>query len=416
MKSKTIIDIVLILLASIFIALDICYVYMRFIQELPITFSGAFISQQEDPSSGKVYPMLDIVYYSNQDGRGKELLDVSLNGYSESSYQTIYSRGFQLVDGVIYPYESNNGQSWQASSLWQHSVYDEEGNKVIQGDLLNVKIDNENYAIALDGRYSEYVESFDFWQSIGNGFKAIFTDWGMFDRRDPWFEYYEVYHYYTFEDFLEYCKTLAKSLSTGYGDTYIPAIDLGDFFGLYKVDDNGRYENVISYEAINQTRYYFDAQIHYDYRGVQYAKQSLFGSVAGDSEYNTGGVIDTNYWQISPVIKLGADDFEFRTSNAEGGDLISLKSSKLYEINSYSRGVECDLIINLDELENVVGLDWYAFDGVNLKNLVITSSSFRTFVLNPYSLNNVSLDFFEKSDNVYLDCRDNFYNGEVAIA
>lgn len=46
-------------------------------------------------------------------------------------------------------------------------------------------------------------------------------------------------------------------------------------------------------------------QTHYDNRGMVWAKQSMFSSVAGDSQFNISGIADNvDYWKVTSEVRL----------------------------------------------------------------------------------------------------------------
>lgn len=399
--SKRILNITAILLTIICVLLIGGYIYIKFVMEQRVQIAGAFVSDQIDPQTGISYPLLEVNYYSNGNGKGEEVLEFILNVYSESDYQTIYSRGVQFIDGQFYSLESNNGHSWMSA-----------GDFVVgkNAKILPIKIGEENFGISLNGTYETFVPKLNGWRTFGLGVATLAT--GGFGAGVLGLFGYSIYDYkettveYTLVDFCNYLKDLARSHSNGYGNTYIPAIDLSEYFSIYKLV-NGSYESIIPYNDTNQSMYYFSAQIHYDYRGLTLAKQSMFGSVAGDSQFNITGFPEVEYWQSDVNISLNNNDYAMRFSEEHNGYLLSLSVETLTKLNNYECNIVCDIDVDLDSFDKeIVGIDYYGFSGVKIKNLNLSSSSNRIFKILDYSLLNTDIQNFSKTNNITLEISD----------
>ena len=115
-----------------------------------------------------------------------------------------------------------------------------------------------------------------------------------------------------FKDLLIKVGQILKSSSNGTGDSIISLVDLGDFLHIYPVDDNGQIAaEPLGVNTIQNS--YFTMSTHYDNRGMVWAKQSIFESVAGDSSFNISGINDNvDYWKVETRYNLTEKDFTSR--------------------------------------------------------------------------------------------------------
>lgn len=384
--------IAVIILTALALLIDCAFVYLKYFRKQPTTLSGAFIGNQVDPITGEELPLLQINYYSGNNRKGSQLIEYRLNGFSESTYQTMYSRGAQLVtntDDFYYGYfDTNNGKSWHSAQELNREY------------VLPIKINGDKYGIRLAP--SRRVDRYDF--NIWRGLGGLFTGKGF--SKFSQIQTTNVDN--TYGSFMTWCGEFARTQSNGYGDYYISAVDLGAYFDLLKFED-GKYKDVVTYDDNNQSMYYFSVGVHYDYRGVEFAKQSMFNSVYGDSNYNSSGVESVEYWRADSIVKLTKNDFIIRYSSDFGGNLISVNKEILTK--KYAKDVQYDVVININDYDNLIGIDWYGFYGINIDTLRITSQSDLTFKLLDNSLVDTDIDVFIKSDTVTLDISDNAYNG-----
>ena len=393
--AKKILQFVTVILAIIMFGVCMGYIYIKYIAEQKTQITGSFIGKQVDPNTGKEYSLLDVYVYSNGNGKGKEVVEFVLNGYSESTYQTIYSRGVQYVDGNYYTYESNNGHSFASA---------EEKFKVGKdAKKLPIKIGDEKFAVALNGTYSYTKEVLDNTNLMGwILFSPIQVVRGWLGRNNSVHHPVKITNEYTIGDFISYCRRLAKSNSDGYGTTYLPAVDLSEYFSLYKWNGQS-YETASMYDDTNQSMYYFSVNVHYDYRGMTMAKQSAFGAVAYDSQFNISGVESVEYWKTDTVVNLSESDFDVRYSDEYNGNLLSLKQEVIKKINNYEGSITCSVNLNLDNMENVVGFDFYSLYGVKLKGINLISTKETNFVLLPNSLKDTNLPEIKHSSCITIN-------------
>lgn len=375
-KTKKTINIILIVLTIIMSFPIFFYIYMQFWgkDKLPTPILSSYVTTITDPHTQEELKPIEANYYANKNGKGKEVMELLFNCYSGVEKQAIYSRGFQLV------YEKDG-----SSNLYYYDRYDgvsfETGHKYDENSPFLIDIDGITYAMKLDGEYTVTTYELNTKKIARTAFclgiNLLFEDVNYQRRID-------TIYTYTFEDLLNKLRSIIKSSSNNYGDHTIPLIDLGDFLHIYELDENNR---VIG-DPINRTAFtnsYFSAQTHYDNRGIVWAKQSLFKSVAKDSNYNVTGINDTaDYWQVKSQINISEKDMTSR--NTSDGLMLSLSLDKLKELKSYSN-IDIIVTIDLNKInENVAGFDYFSFYGLKLSSLTIKTNTPQNFILSRDSL------------------------------
>ena len=335
------INVILALLALI--GACICGVLMYYTSSLgkdkvPSAVTSTYTTQVTDPQTKETKAFLQANCYNN-------VIELLFNAYSGVDKQAIYARGFQLVTegnkDTMYYYDKYNDAGYVTGHEYQW------------GDKMFLDINDELYAVALDGTYTT-------------------VDGWVFKR--------EVEHQYTFTDLLNKMREIIKSSSHGTGDSVISLVDLGDFLHIYSVDEDGKVsgEPIGDRTLINS---YFTVQVHYDNRDMVTAKQSMFGSVAGDSAYNKTGISEVDYWRANTEIVLTEVDFE-----AVGG-VYALPVETLNKLSTDT----VDIVVNMDISNlDIAGFDDFAFYGLqNLKSLHITSTLPKQVYMSEYLIDNI---------------------------
>lgn len=366
-----VINIVLIIVSIFMGFTSLLFLYYKTLgkDKVPNAITSTYATTVTDPNTGEELSTIEANYYPNKNGKGYEVVELLFNCYSGVSQQAIYSRGFQLVDDgknepQLYYYDSYDGVSFET------------GHQYTWGTPLLVDIDGDIYALVLDGTYTTtktYTDGWKIVRSIGFvGLNFFFEDTNMTKTET-------TIHKYTVVDLMEKIASIIKSSSNGTGDSVIPLIDLGDFLHIYDVNDNGQ----ISTEPIGKntlTNSYFTMDTHYDNRGMVLAKQSLFNSVAYDSQFNISGLLDNvEYWKVNSQITITQEDFVPRKTT--DGNYYYLSLDKVKELKSY-KNVDIFVNFNVSSIqEPVLGFDVYAFSGLKLKSLTITSVTQQDFIL-----------------------------------
>lgn len=353
--------------------------------KVPSAITSTYATTVEDPQTGEQLPTIEANYYSNRNDNGYEVIELLFNCYSGISKQAIYSRGFQLVINE------------DGTKLYQYNRYDgvnfETGHEYEWGDIMVIDINGTTYGVALDGTYTITTKNFNLGKAIWHTISGLFTGWNYEENA---YNYDTKTYEYTFEDLLIKVGQILKSSSNGTGDSVISLVDLGDFLHIYDIDENGQVsgEPVGNRTLINS---YFTMQTHYDNRGMVWAKQSMFGSVAGDSQFNISGIADNvDYWKVTSEVRLTEQDFVARYLTSENGYYYALSTEKINELKNFEN-IEINVDFNISNFEevNVLGLDYYALYGLKIKTLTISSSTQRDFKLLVGSLKDTGLTSIE---------------------
>lgn len=359
--------------------------------KVPSAITSTYATTVEDPQTGEQLPTIEANYHSNRNDNGYEVIELLFNCYSGISKQAIYSRGFQLVI---------NGDG---TKLYQYNRYDgvnfETGHEYEWGDIMVIDINGTTYGVALDGTYTITTKNFSLGKAVWHTISGLFTGWNYEENA---YNYDTKTYEYTFEDLLIKVGQILKSSSNGTGGSVISLVDLGDFLHIYEIDENGQ----VSGEPVGNrtlTNSYFTMQTHYDNRGMVWAKQSMFGSVAGDSQFNISGIADNvDYWKVTSEVRLTEQDFVARYLTSENGYYYALSTEKINELKNFEN-IEINVDFNISNFEdvNVLGLDYYALYGLKIKTLTISSSTQRDFKLLVGSLKDTGLTSIE-TNNVNL--------------
>lgn len=353
--------------------------------KVPSAITSTYATTVEDPQTGEQLPTIEANYYSNRNDNGYEVIELLFNCYSGISKQAIYSRGFQLVINE------------DGTKLYQYNRYDgvnfETGHEYEWGDIMVIDINGTTYGVALDGTYTITTKNFSLGKAVWHTISGLFTGWNYEENA---YNYDTNTYEYTFEDLLIKVGQILKSSSNGTGDSVISLVDLGDFLHIYDIDENGQ----VSGEPVGNrtlTNSYFTMQTHYDNRGMVWAKQSMFQSVAGDSQFNISGIADNvDYWKVTSEVRLTEQDFVARYLTSENGYYYALSTEKINELKNFEN-IEINVDFNISNFEevNVLGLDYYALYGLKIKTLIISSLTQRDFKLLVGSLKDTGLTSIE---------------------
>ena len=180
---------------------------------------------------------------------------------------------------------------------------------------------------------------------MGNAITNFLTfRWSKNSQKDYCNEYVKKTVYFNYTDLLLKLKSIARSSSYGTGSYVMDLIDLGDFLHMYSVDSSG----TVSDKPIGndgQINSYFSISVNYDKRGMVYAGQSMFKSVALDSDFNISGIdFNVNYWKKTIEFNLTEQNFERRYSSIDSGFYYSLSSKFISELKTF---MESDMEINI---------------------------------------------------------------------
>ncbi len=375
---------ILIILSVFFSFVIIGYIYLSSPfgeDKVPTAVTSTYVTYVTNPQTGEELPFMEAQYFSGESGSGKEMIEVRFNVYSGINMTAIYSRGFQMINGSVYYYDTYDSVSFET------------GNEYQWGEQLLTEINGELYGIALDGTYT----AIDAGKVAGN--ILLGPVWWLFDG----FYDIESEFNYTIKDFLNVMKNIIKSNSNGSGQSTLPLVDLETYIHVYEAGTDNKLSNEQLGERGIQYSY-FTVDANFSKNGVLWADQSLFGSIAGDSNYNASEVEhDKDYWQAKSQLYLNLNDFNRRDSLTEG-TYIYLTSDLINKLNQYK---DIDIYIDIDidiSDTSVLGFDDFALLGLNnIKEIEITSSIQKEFILKTNCLNETNIDIEDiKINNITL--------------
>ena len=162
-----------------------------------------------------------------------------------------------------------------------------------------------------------------------------------------------------------------QSTDKGYGDYYI-TLDLSNFFTIRKYDaESGKF---LADDVTNIIKNYAMLKFHYDSNGAKTAKQSMFGSIECNNSYGlTEDEKNTEYWQERVIFNLTEQDLQTRYSEVMNGNLLSLNAGIKNKLATYKRA-KLVIEISVTEANEIVGLDFDAFKGVQVEAITINGS------------------------------------------
>lgn len=169
--------------------------------------------------------------------------------------------------------------------------------------------------------------------------------------------------------------------------TTITLFDFSRYFDLYTTDSNGHFTNPVQDENILEEWTYVTVKVTKTNHKMLSAKQSLFGSYRGDSEWSADGSEYTqNYWTDETVYQITADDFTF--SYDANGYSIEVKKTCLSYLSEFNNLV-VDININLDDfgIINVIGFTEQPFGDLKVNSISISSNEARQFIVYDSTLN-----------------------------
>lgn len=359
-QTKSIFNIFLLIITAFFLMSTILNLYFNTLGEdkVPVAVTSTYVTTVTDPQTNEELPFMEAQLYSNEAKNGKEMVEVKFNCYSGVDMQAIYARGFQMIDNKIYYYDTYDSVSFES------------GNAYKWGEPLLTEIDGELFGVALDGTYTDI--------SAGKVAGNILLGPVYWLATGTFYEVESEYNY-TIKDFMNAIKRILRSNSEGTGENILPLVDMETYLGVYEANS----EQKLSKEELGKrgiSYSYFTVKANYSKSGVLWAEQSMFKSVAGKNDYNASNITNKKeFWTSNSVVNITEDLFE--TREITEGNLLYLSSITINEINMFSN-IDVYVDINLDNVSNVIGFDFYALANLKkIKEVKITSSTPITFVI-----------------------------------
>ena len=295
------------------------------------------------------------------------------------------------VDKNFYYYDTTNGVSWNGVTNENGSIATE----LKRTTEFVIKIDNRAFAIKLD-KYKD--------KDIGDVRNVFGIGWKVGDIYNR--------YYYTYGSLFQSCMQAVKTNSAGYGDYYI-TVDLSSLFSIKEYDvETGKYKTD---DVTDVIKTYSVLKFHYDENGARTSGQSMFGIIDNNPKYDlVEETVDTTYWKERMTYNLdcnsklnGKDLFTFRYSEEFDGYFISLSLDAKKLFNDMPRTKVKITIDTSFKDKPIIGLDYNAFEGVEIDTLTIKSKTAIKFNLLENSLNNTSLQTLQRSDGVTLEIAEN---------
>ncbi len=334
------------------------------------------------------------------DGEG-EVKFVNLFGSNDRYYgtsETSVKIANDYVDKNFNYYDYTNSIHWNGVTNENGSIATELTRKT----EFIIKIDNRAFAITLDKYFDKDIG--DVRNMFGVGWKIG--------------EAYNRY-YYTYGSLFQSCMQAVKTNSAGYGDYYI-TVDLSSLFSIREYDvDTGKYKTD---DVTDVIKTYSVLKFHYDENGARTSGQSMFGIIDNNPKYDlVEETVDTTYWKERMTYNLncssklnGKDLFIFRYSSEFNGYFVSLSLDAKKLFNEMPR---TKINVTLDVAcrdKPIVGLDFNAFENVELDTLTVKSKEAIRFYLLDNSLSNTNLQTLKRNECVTMDVAENAISNEYS--
>lgn len=355
----------------------------------PVTTAQAYVNTVTDKNGEEKY-FMEIEYWENADGNGKEVFEFTFNAYADINMQTVTGRGIQFVSGenrqgledLVGKFASVDdvlgiitGWDTYAYTVDDYGASWASTEEVEFGDQMFLDIGGTVYAVAMDGTYTVNEQSFNLGKSIVNGIRCIFTDWNGFNHDENWWDTH-VYEYdYTMKDFYNAVLYAAAHTNTGYGSSVLNLVDLGKYMSVYSFNEDGQLEEVTTRD-INDV--YFAIKVTRHHEGFRRAAESSFGQLLGDQFFTT--VDSDNYYNdyssTAVLPTLTGADFDYYEVPEMGGYIAVIKHDVLADMKAGGvREVVVDINVNdgyFGGNTQFIGIATSSFGGLKLKALRIT--------------------------------------------
>lgn len=384
----TICTIILVILAVIGVFIIAAWAIVTLGDLDPVTTAQAYVNTVTTKDGEEKY-FMEIEYWENADGKGKEVFEFTFNAYADIKMQTVTGRGIQFVSGETRQgLENLVGKFASADDMlgiidgWDTYAYtvDDYGTswasteEVEFGDQMFLNIGGTVYAVAMDGTYTTTEYSFNLGKSIVNAFKGLF-DWDSYYRKETWNNVYTVEHEYTMKDFYNTVLYAAAHTNTGYGSSVLNLVDLGKYMSVFSFNEDGQREEVTTRD-INDV--YFAIRVTRHHEGFRRAGESNFGQLLGDQFFTT--VDSDNYYNdyssTAVLPTLTGKDFDYYDVPVMGGYVAMLKPDVLEDMKAGGvREVVVDINVNdgyFGSNTQFIGIATSSFGGLKLKDLRIT--------------------------------------------
>ena len=391
-----------VLLAIIGLTIDAWYVYYLLFNK-DITIGTNYVTtiettdmvaaedltpEQIDEYEGRYFMVAN--YFDNSNENGAKLQELQFNYASDYELNGSFATGMQYLGDYDHkqwlkqnPSVSSFNEDPEAYVSSAFNYYDtwdriswKSTTNLSRENALIISINGEPYSIELNGTVESRIL------------------WGLF----TWNSYYYIY-----PDLFQAVMDAIETNNQEYGDWYLQ-MNLGKFFTIKKYDPNtGDFMNDDVTDIIND---YVMVKVHYEANGAVDSSQSIFGIIDNDPAF-TNNPIEPEYWQERVVYNLTQEDLILRYSTAYDGYFASLSIATKQLFANMPR---TKVNIQIDLAEDIIGLDYNAFENFEIDTLTITSDTPKTLYLLDKALYNTSLNTLKRSANLTLNFATNSVN------
>lgn len=385
----TVCTVILVILAVIGVFIIAAWAVVTLGDLDPVTTAQAYVNTVTTRDGEEKY-FMEIEYWENADGNGKEVFEFTFNAYADINMQTVTGKGIQFVSGETRQgLEDLVGKFASADDVlgiidgWDTYAYtvDDYGSswasteEVEFGDEMFLDIGGTVYAVAMDGTYTTTVKSFNFIKSVTNFFPVLFTNSAGWTNDDNWYDTQVHVHNYTMKDFYNEVLYAAAHTNTGYGSSVLNLVDLGKYMSVYSFNEDGQLEEVTTRDTNDV---YFAIKVTRHYEGFRRAGESNFGQLLGDQFFTT--VDSDNYYNdyssTAVLPTLTGADFDYYEVPEMGGYVAVIKPDVLADMKAGGvREVVVDINVNdgyFGGNTQFIGIATSSFGGLKLKALRIT--------------------------------------------
>lgn len=386
----TVCTVILVILGVVGVLLIAAWAVVSIADLDPVTTAQAYVNTVTTKDGEERY-FMEMEYWENADGNGKEVFEFTFNAYADINMQTVTGRGVQFVcnDALRKGLETLVSLFYGTDAVlgdldgWESFAYDIDDygsswastDEVEFGDNMFISIGDEIYAAKMDGTYTTTVQSFNFVKSVINFFPVLFTNAAGFTNDDNWYDTQVHVHEYTMKDFYNEVLNVAAHTNTGYGSAVLNLVELGQYMSIYRFNEDGQQEEVTDHD-VNDV--YFAVKVTRHYEGFRRASESNFGQLLGDQFFTT--VDSDNYYNdyssTAVLPTLTGADFDYYEASEMGGYIAVIKPEVLEDLTAGGvREVVVDLNVNDSYFggnTQLIGVATSSFAGLKLKELRVT--------------------------------------------
>lgn len=385
------------------VCIIIAWLYLWLSNRFPETTGTNYVTSITD-ANGEEHRFLELNYYANANGTGKEVAELTFNFYSDENMTNVMSYAVQRVTNVDE--DGNKSYKWsyyqiapEVDIAWSAVERLKTGE---EASPMYIDINGEPYCVKLNGTYKQY--DVDYWKSF----------WSLLARQEFTFNVKTLN--YTAEQFFKACINHLTKSSEGYGLYNLPFVDLSGYFSIYKFDTTSK--QWVEHTNVSESRNFFSFDVTSYRYGLLYASQSKVNMVNGDAEFNISDFQSEgeDYWKHYVVKNLTINDFDLGYSATDNGYYLSIKDEVIDELMSFD-DLKVNVEIDLDLLKDkrVLGLDYYALFGLNISEFNVKSSKEVDFTLKDYSLWDTNLTTIKHSSCVNVVMTDYTSNNSLTL-